>query len=30
VNMDGGVHTGTRSGGCPAVGRRPVLKMARS
>eukprot|EP00878_Enallax_costatus_P008101 GHUV01008472.1.p1 GENE.GHUV01008472.1~~GHUV01008472.1.p1 ORF type:complete len:643 (+),score=300.01 GHUV01008472.1:381-2309(+) len=30
VNMNGGVHTGTRSGGSPAVGRRPVLKMARS
>lgn len=30
VNMNGGVHTGTRSGGSPAAGRRPVLKMARS
>lgn len=30
VNMNGGVHTGTRSGGSPAASRRPVLKMARS
>jgi hypothetical protein len=32
LNMDGGVHTGTRSGGSPAavVAKRPVLKLART
>jgi hypothetical protein len=30
LNMEGGVHTGTRSGGSPAVVKRPVLKLART
>jgi hypothetical protein len=30
LNMEGGVHTGTRSGGSPAVVKWPVLKLART